>query len=98
MQIEIWDPHFHLWDVSEDTVSGHDSNQLFAPNENPVYTRDLYEKDILSAGTNYKHSGGVLGMIQISFLHQMKIQFIHVIYMRRIFYPLAPSINIVEVS
>lgn len=60
MQIEIWDPHFHLWDVSEDTVSGHDSNQLFAPNENPVYTRDLYEKDILSAGTNYKHSGGVL--------------------------------------
>lgn len=60
MQIEIWDPHFHLWDVSEDTISGHDSNQLFAPNDNPVYTCELYEKDILSAGSKYKHSGGVL--------------------------------------
>ena len=60
MQIEIWDPHFHLWDVSEETISGHDSNQLFAPNDNPVYTCDLYEKDISSVGPNYKHSGGVL--------------------------------------
>ena len=60
MQIEIWDPHFHLWDISEETISGHDSKQLFAPNDNPVYTCDLYEKDILSAGTKYKHSGGVL--------------------------------------
>jgi len=41
MQIEIWDPHFHLWDVSEDTISGHDSNQLFAPNENPVKTESV---------------------------------------------------------
>lgn len=60
MQIEIWDPHFHLWDVSEKTISGHDSNQLFAPNGNPAYTLDLYEDDILATGTCFSHSGGVM--------------------------------------
>jgi predicted TIM-barrel fold metal-dependent hydrolase len=69
MQIEIWDPHFHLWDVSADTISGHDFNQLFAPNGNPAYTCDLYEKDISSAGTMFKHSGGAM-VEAVSACHQ----------------------------
>ena len=40
--VNIWDPHFHIWDVSEVTQSGHDPAQLFAPKEDPVYT---IEKD-----------------------------------------------------
>jgi|APSaa5957512493_1039668.scaffolds.fasta_scaffold31089_2 predicted TIM-barrel fold metal-dependent hydrolase len=58
MKMEIWDPHFHLWDVSENTLSGHDSSQLFAPNDNPVYSWDLYAQDMLSAGSGFEHTGG----------------------------------------
>ena len=39
--VNIWDPHFHIWDVSEVTQSGHDPAQLFAPKEDPVYTLSL---------------------------------------------------------
>ena len=56
--MEIWDPNFHLWDVSENTLSGHDSSQLFAPNDNPVYSLELYKQDMLSAGSGFEHSGG----------------------------------------
>ena len=56
--MEVWDPHFHLWDVSENTLSGHDSSQLFAPNDNPVYSLELYKQDMLSAGSGFEHSGG----------------------------------------
>ena len=58
MRMEIWDPHFHLWDVSENTLSGHDSSQLFAPDDNPVYSWDCYEQDMLSAGSDFEHNGG----------------------------------------
>ena len=44
--VNIWDPHFHIWDVSEVTQSGHDPAQLFAPKEDPVYTIDRYENDM----------------------------------------------------
>ena len=44
--VNIWDPHFHIWDVSELTQSGHDPVQLFAPKEDPVYTIDRYENDM----------------------------------------------------
>jgi predicted TIM-barrel fold metal-dependent hydrolase len=56
--MEVWDPHFHLWDVTENTRSGHDSSQLFAPDDNPVYSLDLYKQDMLSAGSGFEHSGG----------------------------------------
>ena len=56
--MEVWDPHFHLWDVTENTQSGHDSSQLFAPDDNPVYSLDLYKQDMLSAGSGFEHSGG----------------------------------------
>ena len=33
--MKLWDPHFHLWDVSPDTVTGHDASQ------NPVIDGNL---------------------------------------------------------
>ena len=55
--MELWDPHFHIWDVSAHTQSGHDPQQLFAPDGNPVYTWDLYEQD-MRAPVDFEHSGG----------------------------------------
>ena len=56
--IEIWDSHFHVWDISENTTSGHDASQLFAPNDNPIYSMESYSKDISLAGSNFRHIGG----------------------------------------
>ena len=56
MTIEIWDPHFHIWDVSENTQSGHDSSQLFAPQGDPVYTLSRYEEDMKVEG--FELTGG----------------------------------------
>ena len=58
MSIEIWDPHFHIWDVSENNNSGHDAAQLFAPNDNPVYSWKAYERDVRQSGERYSHTGG----------------------------------------
>ena len=55
--VNIWDPHFHIWDVSEVTQSGHDPAQLFAPKEDPVYTIARYENDMSMEG--FKLTGGV---------------------------------------
>ena len=46
MTVEIWDPHFHIWDVSENTQSGHDISELFAPQDDPVYSLSRYEEDM----------------------------------------------------
>ena len=56
MTVEIWDPHFHIWDVSENTESGHDSSELFPPQDDPVYTLTKYEEDMTADG--FKLSGG----------------------------------------
>ena len=48
--MNIRDPHFHIWDESGDPQSGHDPRQLFAPKEDPVYTIDHYENDIVIEG------------------------------------------------
>lgn len=45
-----WDPHFHLWDVSSGTATGHDPSQLFAPDGNPVYDRERFESDLAIEG------------------------------------------------
>ncbi len=58
MTIKIWDPHFHIWDVSDKTKSGHDSKQLFAPNDEPVYSWREYEQDCDQAGVAFSHIGG----------------------------------------
>ena len=41
--IDIWDSHFHVWDISENTTSGHDSEQLFSPKDNPIYSMKSYK-------------------------------------------------------
>ena len=56
--IDIWDSHFHVWDISENTTSGHDAEQLFPPKDNPVYSMDSYSRDINEAGSSFRHTGG----------------------------------------
>ena len=56
MVVEIWDPHFHIWDVSEKTESGHDPSVLIAPEEDLVYTLKKYEEDMNTV--DFKLSGG----------------------------------------
>ena len=48
--MQIWDPHFHIWDVRPNSPSGHDSAQLFAPDEDPIYTIQRYEADLSMEG------------------------------------------------
>jgi len=57
--IEIWDPHFHIWDISESSKSGHDECNLFAPNDDPIYSWMEYENDLIQAGPSFSHTGGV---------------------------------------
>ena len=56
--IDIWDSHFHIWDISENTISGHDVEQLFSPKDNPIYSMDSYSNDINEAGSRFRHTGG----------------------------------------
>lgn len=56
--LQFWDPHFHLWDISADSASGHDSAQLFAPAGDPVYTLSKYERDVADSGLEL--TGGVV--------------------------------------
>ncbi|MDB9937635.1 amidohydrolase family protein [Candidatus Thioglobus sp.] len=56
--IDIWDSHFHIWDISENTTSGHDAEQLFSPKDNPIYSMKSYSNDIKQAGSNFRHTGG----------------------------------------
>tara|TARA_B110000967_G_scaffold54709_1_gene56106 strand:- start:893 stop:1846 length:954 start_codon:yes stop_codon:yes gene_type:complete len=56
--IDIWDSHFHIWDISENTTSGHDAEQLFSPKDNPIYSMKSYSNDIKQSGSNFRHTGG----------------------------------------
>ena len=56
--MKLWDPHFHLWDVSPDTTTGHDASELFAPDGNPVYDRPRFESDLAVEG--FELTGGAL--------------------------------------
>lgn len=55
--IEFWDPHFHIFDVSEKTTSGHDPAQLFEPDDDPLYTVAKYERDC-EVAVGFDHIGG----------------------------------------
>ena len=57
-EIELWDPHFHIWDVRENTTTGQELKELFAPNDNPVYTTRLYEKDCNTGDDDFEPVGG----------------------------------------
>ena len=56
--MKLWDPHFHLWDVSPDSESGHDPGQLAAVDGDPVYDRPRYESDMAVDG--FELTGGAL--------------------------------------
>ena len=56
--MELWDPHFHLWDLSPDTTTGHDASQLAAAGGNPVYDRQCFESDLAVEG--FALTGGAL--------------------------------------
>ena len=56
--MELWDPHFHLWDVSADTASGHDASELFAPDGEPVYGLPRFEADLRVEG--FELTGGAV--------------------------------------
>lgn len=54
--MRIWDPHFHIWDVSSDSPSGHDAAQLFAVEGDPLYGLERYEADLQPSG--FELTGG----------------------------------------
>ena len=56
--MKLWDPHFHLWDVSPGTTTGHDASQVFAVDGNPVYDRACFESDLGVEG--FELTGGAL--------------------------------------
>ena len=56
--MKLWDPHFHLWDVSPDTATGHDASELFAPEGDPIYDRPRFESDLAVEG--FELTGGAL--------------------------------------
>ena len=56
--MKLWDPHFHLWDVSPDSATGHDPSELFAPDGDPVYDRPRFESDLVAEG--FELTGGAL--------------------------------------
>ena len=57
-RMKLWDPHFHLWDISPETTTGHDASQLFAVDGDPVYDRRRYESDLAIEG--FDLTGGAL--------------------------------------
>eukprot|EP00038_Savillea_parva_P000250 m.95106 g.95106 ORF g.95106 m.95106 type:complete len:309 (-) comp10087_c1_seq1:132-1058(-) len=57
--MDFFDPHFHVWDVSEGTTSGHDAAILFAPEDDPVYSAQRYEAHLSDLPAPLRHVGGV---------------------------------------
>jgi predicted TIM-barrel fold metal-dependent hydrolase len=57
-KLVLWDPHFHIWDVGEDTKTGHDEKELFRANGEAVYTTQDYEADFLPCADAFEHTGG----------------------------------------
>ncbi len=55
--MEFWDPHFHIWDISSSTNSGHDSTVLFPPHDRETYGIHDFEKDLTTSG--FHLTGGV---------------------------------------
>eukprot|EP01060_Flectonema_neradi_P013287 TRINITY_DN20034_c0_g1_i1.p1 TRINITY_DN20034_c0_g1~~TRINITY_DN20034_c0_g1_i1.p1 ORF type:complete len:307 (+),score=51.33 TRINITY_DN20034_c0_g1_i1:52-972(+) len=55
MALELFDPHFHIWDAGESSCM--DSTVIFKPNGKELYNTDDYERDMADCGM--EHSGGV---------------------------------------
>eukprot|EP00931_Biecheleriopsis_adriatica_P010213 TRINITY_DN111300_c0_g1_i1.p1 TRINITY_DN111300_c0_g1~~TRINITY_DN111300_c0_g1_i1.p1 ORF type:complete len:338 (-),score=57.43 TRINITY_DN111300_c0_g1_i1:97-1032(-) len=59
MPLRFIDPHFHLWDISEGSTSGHEPSNLFAPDGKKAFGKADYEALFTSLPAELKHSGGV---------------------------------------
>merc|ERR1711865_96556 len=57
VDLEVWDPHFHIWDISE--TGPHDAAVLFAPEGHERYTIGHYEAAMDTMPKGFYHSGGV---------------------------------------
>jgi predicted TIM-barrel fold metal-dependent hydrolase len=61
--ISFFDPHFHVWDASDNnsSTSAHDATILFKPNGNPIYSSKEYEQEFNAAmeKCNISHEGGI---------------------------------------
>ena len=44
--MKVWNPNFHICDVIPNSKSGHDSAQLFAPDDDPIYTTQRDEANL----------------------------------------------------
>ena len=68
-KLKIWDPHFHIWNVSNNTATGQQLEELFAPDGDPIYTVHRYERDCDDGGDAFEHIGGtwleVLSVCQV---------------------------------
>ena len=58
-KISFIDAHFHVWDVTDGTQTGHDSKVLFAPDGIELFDRLAYENGACSLGDSFQHEGGV---------------------------------------
>mmetsp|Transcript_131595 Transcript_131595/g.232568 ORF Transcript_131595/g.232568 Transcript_131595/m.232568 type:complete len:326 (-) Transcript_131595:69-1046(-) len=56
--IPFFDPHFHIWDVSEATTTGHDGKILFQPDGKDVYDKSSYEAEFDKLPDSLKFVGG----------------------------------------
>lgn len=56
--LPVWDPHFHIFDLREQTANGQDPQTLPAPGGEPVYEAGRYEDDLDAAGPGFRHLGG----------------------------------------
>jgi len=57
--IPFFDPHFHIWDISAASQTGHEPTNLFAPCGKEVYLRSDYEAEFAALPPGLKHAGGV---------------------------------------
>lgn len=56
--LKIWDPHFHVFDISDNTASGHDRDVLSLPPGALIYPASQYEQDIAATGAGFELIGG----------------------------------------
>jgi len=56
--VPFFDPHFHIWNVSTTTTTGHDGKVLFAPDGKELYTKSDYEAEFAKLPHALKFEGG----------------------------------------
>ena len=67
--MRIWDPHFHIWDASPDSRSGHDGNQIAAVDGDPLYDLRRYESDLQLEGFEFT-GGAFLEAVSVCFVEE----------------------------